>query len=517
MNRWSLIAVFFLAGASMAAQTVEGRVVDALTGQPIPNAQVMLLVQQGRPEYRANANDQGQYRIENVKAGTYTPRFSAPDYWPSFNPVDAGERPTVVVTSGDGSVRCDGKLQRVPKVSGRVLDGNSNPVRYARVWLIWADPSCRPPLCIGISRELKTDDAGQYSSHEFDAAGAWVIAAAAPSSWKAPEDKDGQSMGWAETYYPNVADRALAQAIEIHGGDDWRGTDIRLAAVPVHRIAGKVVDAAGDPVPKATVTLTRDNGPAFDAETESNGAFAFDAVADGDWTLVAHFGPEATRLIGMRDLRLNGDAKDFEIELSAPFAIHGRVTVERAEGIPGLEIPDIFWTRDTQHVRIEAYPPIRPLAVDEKGEFTVANVYPGPYRISVVAAPPPPYYLDSIQVGGIDAAESVQILSSAQTVEIRFRSDGGRVTGTAEGCGAVALIPVAPAHRLPGFLRGAPCGSDGRFDIAAVRPGAYYAVALAAGPRGFGSLIDDEVRLQNDGVAVTVRRNEAISVDLKVK
>jgi len=501
---------------TLAAQAVEGQVVDAHTGAPVPSAQIVLLQRPGPPAYEAHANALGQYRIERVKAGVYTPRFSAPDYWSSYSGLNPDAAPALAVASGVDAIRLDGKLERVPKISGRVIDGDGNPVRYARVWLIWEDPACRPPMCIRITHELKCNDAGEYSSHEFDTPGTWVVAAAAPSSWKAPKEKDGQPMGWAETYYPNVADRALAQRIPIRAGDDRRGIDIRLAAVPVHRIAGRVVGPGGDALQHATVTLARDNGPDFDAETDKDGSFSFDAVADGNWVLFAHGDKSNSKLIGMRELRLDSeDATEMRLALTAPFSIHGSVTAERAEGMPAPPRPEIVLLRDTSVVRVSAFPRTDPARTDDKGAFTVANLYPGPYRILIMDPPLPPYYLDAIRVGDLDGAESVPIASAAQTVEVHYKSDGGRVIGTVSGCnhGTVTLIPADSAHRR-GFFRGAACGSDGRFDIIAVKPGDYYAIALQD-PAAMMNLATDDAAIRYQGVLVTVRRNETTQADLK--
>lgn len=512
----STAILLFLTIRSLAAQAVEGQVVDALSGAPIPYAQIMLLQRSGAPAYEAHGNALGQYRIERVKAGVYTPRFSAADYWPSYSALDRDAPPALTVASGVDTTRLDGKLAPVPKISGRVLDGVGNPVRYARVWLIWEDPECRPPMCIGITHELKCNDAGEYSSHEFDTAGTWVIAAAAPSSWKAPKEKDGQPMGWAQTYYPNVPDRALAQRIPIRAGDDRRGIDVRLAAIPVHRIAGRLVDPSGDPLQHATVTLARDNGPDFDAETDKDGSFSFDAVADGEWILSAHGDKANSKLIVMRELHLDSDdATEVRLALTAPFSIQGRVDVERADGMPAPPRPEIMLLRDTSVVRVSGFPRTDPARTDDQGTFTVANLYPGPYRIAIMDAPLPPYYLDSIRVGNLDGAGSVQIASAAQTVEVHYKSDGGRVTGTVSACnrGTVELIPADPGHRR-GFFRGVACGSDGRFDILAVKPGDYYAIALQD-PTAMMNLATDDAAIRNRGVLVTVRRNETTQVDLR--
>ena len=69
------------------------------------------------------------------------------------------------------------------------------------------------------------------------------------SSWSPPESRDDQRLDWAQTFYPGVTDPRLALKVIVPGGDLWN-VDIKLAAVPVHRIRGRVLDVRGDPVPR---------------------------------------------------------------------------------------------------------------------------------------------------------------------------------------------------------------------------------------------------------------------------
>jgi len=94
-----------------------------------------------------------------------------------------------------------------------------------------------------------------------------------------------------------------------------------------------------------------------------------------------------------------------------------------------------------------------------------------------------------------------------------YRTDGGSVLGKAENCasGGVLLVPVDPARRRPGFSRSGPCDSSGQYEVHAVRPGDYYALAFA----GNGPVLAVDEALLSQGVKVTVRAGEASLADLK--
>jgi len=155
---------------------------------------------------------------------------------------------------------------------------------------------------------------------------------------------------------------------------------------------------------------------------------------------------------------------------------------------------------------------------DAKGDFQIQNVYPGPYQI-LSGPSPPQYYLDSIRIGGRDALESgVEILPGAQPLTVVYKPGGGAVRGTVENCaaGTVRLLPRDKAMRRPGFLLFASCDSNDRYAIAAVRPGDYYAIAIAGDSptRWYAAMWDDD-GLVNNASTVTVRAGENSSADLR--
>src|SRR5262245_56613696 len=90
-------------------------------------------------------------------------------------------------------------------------------------------------------------------------------------------------------------------------------------------------------------------------------------------------------------------------------------------------------------------------------------------------------YLDSIQVGELNAmVTDVDLYPGAPPLRIVFRFDPGSVRGTVERCEAarVVLIPQEETLRSEALMRGAVCDSSGRYDVAGLRPGDYYAFAF---------------------------------------
>jgi hypothetical protein len=247
------------------------------------------------------------------------------------------------------------------------------------------------------------------------------------------------------------------------------------------------------------------------------------------------------------------ELKGVSLRLAAPFAVRGQVVVEASPGPPapkltsvalvphagGIErltgianwmirpeihfgpIPgttlsgapqnEVYEQADAFLFAEEASIFVRP---DADGKFTLPSVYPGSYRIVPLPPPRPPYYLDAVRVGATDvAAAEVEISSGAVPIAIMYKANGGSVRGTVEKCasGPVLLVPQDPARHWLGFLRSARCDSNDRYEIAALAPGEYYALAFA----GDGPLPELDDGLLNQAGKVEVRAGEATSADLR--
>jgi hypothetical protein len=500
-----IFAVWTLATAALASQTVEGHVVNIATGAGVPGV-VVNLVQGGKSAYSATTDSQGHFRIEAVKDGAYTANYKAGGFFPVPNRWDSGGPPPFLVVSGGESVRVDAQMQPIGKISGRVLDVTGRPVRGASVWFHWENSLCRVPLCIGFFRTLRTDEKGEYSIADLDAPGTWIVSAAAPSSLTPPESRDDQRLGWAQTFYPGVTDPQAAARV-MTGGELL--LDIKLAAVPVHRVRGVVLDGRGDPVPKATVTLGKGlDAPSLHENTKSDGTFEFDSVADDEWRISTKVNRDGVQLWAAQDVYVKGrDLENGELRLTAPFSIHGKIVMEVPKGVPDPKTPGVLLAFNAGPASGDRG--FLTSTPDGKSGFTIQNVYPGPYLI-VADAPPPQQYVDSIRLGDRDVLESdVQIQSGFELLTVTYKLGGGTVRGAC-AFGSILLIPQDPKLRRPDFIRRANCAQNGAFEIPAVRPGEYYGLAVA----GDAAIWDEDLLKQAS--SVTVRANESTSTEIRL-
>jgi hypothetical protein len=507
------LAAWILSAAALAAQVVEGRVVNTATGNGIPDVAVRLFTL-GQTAYTATTDATGGFRIEAVKDGSYTAFYNVPN----FRPARLGASQQFQVTAGAGPVHLQSEMAPVSRISGRVLDGAGNPVPNATLQLIQSEQFG------GSVWVFNANQKGEYSTPDSMSGGAWTLSATAPSTWKPPEPRDGQRFGWARTFYPGVTDPELAVKIEIPMGGEIPKLDIKLAAAPVYRVRGVLLDVHGDPVPKASVLGMWGQGgadgmggalgpPGFHQTTDGDGVFEFDSVVDGEFRLSIALDRDGTTQQATQTVEVKGrDLENVKLQLALPFSIQGKVVMEVPEGATAPKAPQVLATSMPGGSSFLQGNP------DGKGDFTIKNLYPGTYKIDPGVAPAL-YYLDSLRFGNMDVPESgVQILSGGQPLIVTYKRNGGSVRGTIEDCaaGTVFLVPQDPALRRDGFISRTRCDQNDRFEILAVRPGEYYGIAVAPDSPVRVSPMNLDQNLINQAARVSVRSNEATEAEIRL-
>jgi hypothetical protein len=512
-----VVLIAMLAPCAFAAQTVSGQVVDSVTGASVAGVFVQLFPRGGEvARYIALADSQGRFRFEGVKEGAYFRLCAARGYW-SVRPGEAGEP---IVVKGE-PLDMEVPIDRIPRISGRVLDPAGEPVAGATVWALWDNRGCSAPGCFPVTHKTQTDDKGAYSIADIEMPGNWLLSASAPASLKPPESSDDRRLGWTQTFYGNVTDPQLGARIAVRAAGDLFNLDIKLAAAPMRRVRGRVTDPGGKAAAKALVIVGKGFGTNLATVTANDGTFEFASVPDAEWRIAAHAAPAGTEKLWVsRTLTVKGhDPEAIELRLTEPFALHGRIVVDLPKGIAAPDLPHVI-LRELAEIPIAGDPRTpdgRFLGPTVDGEFAVDGIYPDAYEITVLEPPPPPFYLDSIRLGVRDAlAEDVAILSDAERLTLTYKYGGGAVRGTIEDCGsaAVMLIPQEPELRRDQFMRVTKCSANGQFEFSGVRPGTYYGIAghFTAHWREIGA--DD--RLLNQAETVRVREGESTAAKIPV-
>src|ERR1700722_1625717 len=119
------------------------------------------------------------------------------------------------------------------RISGRVtVEGPGTPVSGARIMLFPAGPSTGP---MGPPPQTVTDQEGRF-----------VFGPLAPGAYRINAQKTG---------YTPILDPSRARTVQVGAGQAIDGIDLRLQKGAV--IAGKVLDAAGEPLPDLRIMAMR--------------------------------------------------------------------------------------------------------------------------------------------------------------------------------------------------------------------------------------------------------------------
>ena len=147
-----LLCIMALCAACAAAQTtVEGTVVNSVTRKGIEGIAVEL-IWSGESAYSATTDAQGNFRIENVLSGVYNARYSSSDYLR-----DRDSPATRFQVFAGTPVKLEARMIPFGRVSGRVVDGRSEPVAGAAVIIASANATT----------SLKTNAKGEFDLHDF--------------------------------------------------------------------------------------------------------------------------------------------------------------------------------------------------------------------------------------------------------------------------------------------------------------------------------------------------------------
>jgi protocatechuate 3,4-dioxygenase beta subunit len=539
--RPGLLLVFAatVASSQQAQQkgSIEGQVVNAITGEPLRKAQVMLRSADSRraSTYGASTDAGGNFTVPELEKGTY--RLSVERA--GFVRAEYGGRrsrrgaPAGAAISLDSGQKISGlvmKLTPQAVITGRILDSDGDPVVHASV-NAFKYAYLRGQRQLMPAGGASTDDQGEYRIHSLQPGKYYVSATWQPAGnagpWRGgPGEMQGPSEdAYAPTYYPRVVDVAAAVALDAAPGAVLRNIDILLTKVRTVSVSGKIVDPNGPAggrnlmvmaIPRAGATgMMGGRGAQI-----QDGKFLIRGLRAGGYTLTAERWENNKRITARVPVEV-GDSplEGIALVLSPGLTLDGTV---RMEGTQQNDVPGVSVLLNARGD--STFSSTSGGRTQKDGTFTISNAAPDTYGVTVMGMPDN-CYLKSIRFGDEDALANGLNLSrgAGASLDIVLSPAAGSVEAVvldakqqpATGVYVVAVPEGARADSQQ-FYKSAITDPYGRASLKGLAPGDYKLYAWEDVEPNAWQDPDFRKQYEKSGESISIRENGRESKQLTV-
>jgi protocatechuate 3,4-dioxygenase beta subunit len=469
---------------------------------------------------RAVTDQDGNYKIRNIVAGSYQILTTAPGYVVTeFN----RRTRSIIVGEGEDVEGINFTLIRGGVITGRVKDAEGRPVVQQQVQLTQVDqpeqtnatgPVNYPP------GSTATDDRGIYRIYGL-----------MPGRYKVSVGRGEETMAFSlsskttykQVFYPDVTDANKASVVEVGEGTEATNIDITLGpTVETYSARGRVIDAeTGQPVRFVRMGMQQLSGPNNDrsvfvdtyTSTNARGEFSADGLTPGKYSLfVMQDGQSEMRTDATTFDVIDSDVSGITIQLVKGAAISGVIILEsddkqaRAK-LSNLQVQAYVQTpgRGSNNGNASQSP------VGPDGSFRLAGLTAGlaffnlaPFR-DVTALKG--FFVSRIerdgvvQPGGIEVKDGEQVSGIRLVVEYGTAVLHGRIN-IENGLlppGARIFVRMSKPGDPQSTIGSAPVDERLRFVVDAIPAGTYELTVGAIGSRRrLGRPVRQQVVLQNN-------------------
>jgi hypothetical protein len=433
MQRWFLCALLVAACVSQAvAQSkvlLEGNVVNAITGDPMPGARVKLARSGQQPQegLYAKTDAQGAFRFTGLNSELYTLTVERPGFFrtgeathmsptidlrnlpvnpnrPAMPPRTSSDVKLTKVVEEDGTVHATAAVSLTPygAIAGKVTDPNGVPLRDVAVHVYLKQPIQKRqgtlPMPMAEVLPDGQSEAFQTSSVNTNDQGEFRAARLAAGTYYVAALKYGGYGAWLSsyrsTYFPHALNLASAKPVELTAGQEGRA-DIQIASLSGVRIAGRIVkpetpasEGAPGTVPYTNLSLTpqqnqivNQNGP---FTTSMNDQFSMDDILPGKYTLTATAYAGNRAPFGGSQKPLFGAIKEVEV---TDRGLEGlTVELQTLPDIAGTVVFNEGCPQTPLRIAVQGSSmgmPISPVTPGADGKFVLSGLSPGRLWLNV--------------------------------------------------------------------------------------------------------------------------------------
>jgi hypothetical protein len=550
--------------------SIEGVVLRGGSGEPLARAQVTLLRigdgtsdQESRPAPPSTTSGtDGRFVFRNLDPGAYRIAVARNGYArQEYGQRVFGGQGTVVTLAAGQSMRGIAfQLTPTGAVTGVVKDGSGEPLVGAHVQLLRSGYNATGQRTVQAAGGDRTNDRGEYRVYWVTPGRYYVAVSGAAPGRSVPAPGGVGSVNeiverrYPTSYYPGTTDVAQASVVDVAPGAELTTVDVVVPDEDLFRVSGRIVDPITERHPPAASVSVSPRGPAgtplgVSSTTQSynpaSGTFTLSDVPQGSYWIRAIVAassadsilpPEAAgrtvadvfteslfagRQVAQAPLEVFGNADDVVLALGSGVPVRGVVSVDGQplSAVAGFERLDVTLSPAARGMLTN---PSRHEPLGPDGAFTLPNVLPGEYAVTVRALPPD-YYVKQLRAGTADALDRPLLVSgpNASALSVILSPRGGRIDGVVvndrrqPGAGIEAVLVPARGPARIDLYKTAVSDTSGAFTFRGIPPGEYKVFAWEA-IESFGHFEETLLR-QSDLQGATVHIEESAREQVEVR
>lgn len=529
--------------------SLEGRVLDAVSGDPVKKASVTLTSAAASPtavglpqQFSTSSDAAGRFAMKDLEPGSYRLQVTRNGYVPAQYGERGPSKPGTELTLSRAQQPKDLVVRMTPHgvVSGRVLDTDGDPVAATMVQLL-------RPSYAGGKKQLttggaaQTNDLGEYRVFGL-APGRYYVTAGSMSATTAAVlsvDRSAEPRpeeDYVTTYYPGVTDPAAATPVDVAPGVQIRNIDVSLAKRRTVHIAGRVnAPARASLLMLAPRSLTGALSLRM-VRVDAKGEFDARGVAPGSYALSGSVQQNGKTYSSTLPVEVGqSDIEGLVFTIGPGVAVAGRV---RVEGETKVDLSKIRVRLQPREMGLGSLMGAigsvlagggiggEPGKLGDDLSFRLDDVSADLYDVAVTGLPDG-FFVKAVHSGAADVLVSgLEVRGAApEPVEIVLSPHGGQVSGVAKNpadqqLAAQATVALVPSDKERAghaeYYHDTTVGADGRFQFKSVPPGEYKLFAWEDVESGAWLDPDFIKPLEDKGRSVTVRADGQETADLLV-
>ncbi len=524
----ALSTTLLLAQQPHQLSTIEGEVVDASTGLPVPGARVIAMRTGGADglwgakiptvlDTQPAAGDQDPaadpVAVLTGTDGRFQLRFGGPVQVTLFVDATGYVKPPIVIGGtghtfelkpGEPKTGLLFKLVRESGLRGRLIDADTRePLQGFQVMAARRQSAGSDPTLTGGDATSGKD--GRFSLDRI-APGDYLLEVRPPhanriESPRPVEDfRHAVQYGYAPTWYPGVDRREEAATVHVAPGAGLEGVEIRLSKKRIASLRGHVLDEEAAANTEVHLLLDRLTGRiglsessfAAQGDVKVGSEFEIANLSPGAYELRA-LTPEKQALMTIEVGEENQDGLD--LVLTKGLSLNGRVRMEGRDDDPEKPALPGAGARvqlDSLIRFVGRDPDPAPVAPTD-GTFTIERVAPSRYHVRILS-PPQGYATSEVRYNGVPAAYDMVVIdagAAGQKLEIKLAPANSAIAATVtdgDQPAVEATLLLVPAgvtdealRYASDILRRTKSGKDGRATISGLLPGTYRVTAYPKG------------------------------------